>query len=120
MKEKGNVYIADSNNGFFGIKEYIRKCQIVISARMHCAINAIEENVPTIFLSYSQKSIGMCQYIYGDTKWCISLEEIESKLMERINEMINHHKEVCNTLCARNKEIMLEYKLNIDKIKRIL
>ncbi len=118
MKYKDQVTIANSAGGFLGIKESIRNCHIVISARMHCAINAMEENVPTILLSYSQKSIGMCEYVYGDNYWCVDLKKLEEELLSRITEMLEKHDMISETLTKRNIEIKDEYKSNIKKVKK--
>ena len=49
------IMIIDSDPGFVGLKRFIVKCDYVIAARMHCAVNAITVSVPTLFLSYSEK-----------------------------------------------------------------
>ena len=106
MSYKGNVSFADHSGGFLGIKKQLRECKIVISARMHCAINAVCENVPTIFLSYSQKSIGMCKYVYGNDKWVIKLGDINKDLIGKTKEMLDNHEKISQVLVARNKEIL--------------
>lgn len=120
MNHRDNVTIADSKGGFLGIKQSIQNCHIVISARMHCAINAMEENVPTIMLAYSQKSIGMCEYIYGENQWCVSLKDLEATLINRINEMDQRYEEIVGKLSKRNEKIRLEYKEGLDKVKEML
>lgn len=120
MRYKDNVLIADSSKGFLGIKEQIKECYIVISARMHCAINALEENVPTIFLSYSQKSIGMCEYVYGCKEWVIELKNVEQKLMNTVERMMEQHDSMVNLLIVRNKKIKKDYYSSIDEVKKLL
>ena len=104
-KDKKHFIIADSENGFLGIKEQILNCSMVVSARMHCAINAIHENVPTIFLSYSQKSIGMCKYIYGNEKWVIDIKKVEELLLGKMKQMMIERDSIINLLTLRNEEI---------------
>ena len=72
----------------------MRECKIVISARMHCAINAVCENIPTIFLSYSQKSIGMCQYVYGTKEWVVPINNAEIELIPKIELMMLKNLEI--------------------------
>ena len=55
----------------------MKQCKFVIAARMHCAVNASIEGIPTIFLTYSQKSKGMAQFIYGSENLCIPMQEID-------------------------------------------
>lgn len=59
--------------GFIDAKRYLAQCQMVVAARMHCAVNAICVGIPTVLLSYSKKSIGMCELVYGDRRWVVPL-----------------------------------------------
>lgn len=120
MEHSNYVTIVDYKFGFMGIKEAIRDCFIVISARMHCAINAIEENVPTIFLSYSSKSLGMCRYIYENDYWVINISEVDSKLIPLINEMCNRRDEISLFLNKRNIQIKNDYSNKSEMIYKIL
>ncbi len=118
MSNSKSVYLADVSKGFLGIKKYIRKCHIVVAARMHCAINAIEENVPTIFISYSKKSVGMCEYVYGNNEWCIRLEDLKGVLLEKVLAMIKNRDYIVDTLELRNDRIAKEYKENVEMLKK--
>lgn len=73
--------------GFLDAKHYLKQCKIVVAARMHCAVNALIEDIPTIFLSYSQKSRGMANFIYGDEKWCVSLKQMKTNLITTFEEL---------------------------------
>lgn len=117
MKYKNKVTLAETQNGFLGVKEGIRNCCMVISARMHCAINALEENIPTIFLSYSQKSIGMCEYVYESKKWLVNIKNIEDELPGLIREMIASREELSVLLSEQNQRIKEDYKTNITIVK---
>jgi colanic acid/amylovoran biosynthesis protein len=46
-------------------KRIVSRCGALLAARMHCAISGISCAVPTILLSYSPKSVGMGEYVYG-------------------------------------------------------
>ncbi len=84
-----NIKIIDSDIGFIGTKNVLSTCDILIAARMHCAINAISIGIPTIFLSYSDKSYGMAEFIYNDKKWVYNLEEDLTILVNLIKEIIS-------------------------------
>ena len=114
MANKGKVTFADYSGGFLGIKKQLRECKIVISARMHCAINAVCENIPTIFLSYSQKSIGMCKYVYGNDKWMIKIGEINTDLISKAKELLDNRENVSQVLSIRNKEILKFCRVNLN------
>lgn len=120
MHYKEHVSIADTSKGFVGIKEYLSKCYVVAAARMHCAINAIDENIPAIFLSYSQKSIGMCKYIYGDDYFLIDLKNIEDELIVKVMEILENQEQILNNIIIKNNEIRQYYESNIVQIKETI
>ena len=120
MHYKEHVSIADTSKGFVGVKEYLSKCYVVVAARMHCAINAISENIPAIFLSYSQKSIGMCKYIYGDDNFLIDLKNIEDELIIKVMEILENQEQILNNISMKNNEIRQYYESNIVRIKETI
>ena len=85
------VKIIDNDPGFIGIKEEIIKCDIVLAARMHCAINAICCEVPTLFISYSKKAIGMSEFVYGSENNVITLKDFTNFeiLSDKIDKLIS-------------------------------
>lgn len=105
--------------GFIDIKNYVNNCKIVIAARMHCAVNAIIESVPTVFLSYSIKSKGMCEFIYGDLKYFIPLNEIDTKLLDIIKEISGDEK-LSLDLNKRNLEILSYFNENNKDYRRLI
>lgn len=120
MKHLNHVTIADTSKGFIGIKDYLSQCYVIAAARMHCAINAIDENIPAIFLSYSQKSIGMCRYIYGNDNYLIDLKNIENELIGKITDILNYHELLSKKIATRNDEIKEYYEVNILEVKKII
>lgn len=103
------IYFADTGGGFLGIKEQLRECKYVIAARMHCAVNAVTEGVPAIFLSYSQKSQGMASYVYGTTKWVLSLKQIDDSLIPLMEDMDASWQLISGVLAKRMDDIREEY-----------
>lgn len=71
------VEIVNSDPGFTGLKHYLVKCDFIIAARMHCAVNAISMNIPTLLLAYSEKANGMADFAYGTKETVISLTDFE-------------------------------------------
>ena len=74
---------------FLDARDYLRQCKMVVAARMHCAINAICAGVPAIFLSYSTKANGMCEYVYGSRDWVVPLGEAELQLPKKLDVMLD-------------------------------
>ena len=115
-----HIHFADWKGGFLGLKPQLKECYLVISARMHCAINAIDENIPANFLAYSQKSVGMCKYIYGNCDYLIDLKAIETELIKKVQIVFRNSDNLSAKLELRNKEIEQYYKDNLNNVKRIL
>lgn len=115
--EKEHYRLADYSGGFLGIKKQLRNCEIVVSARMHCAINAIHENIPTILLSYSQKSIGMCKYVYGSDEWVVDIRKADDELLPKMREMFTKYKDTQLELKRRNNEIKHSLCENVEAVK---
>lgn len=116
------ITIIENDIGFLGTKKELIKCNIVIAARMHCAINALAARVPAIFVSYSRKSIGMCDYVYGHSDWTISLnrEHMEDILIDKVKDMMKNEKEIRKYLNKRIPEIQDECYRPLGELKRIL
>lgn len=116
-----SVSVLESDLGFIGVKNELIKCDLVIAARMHCAINALAAHVPTIFISYSRKSEGMCRYVYGNKDWVLQLHEfaIESVLEKQVGAMINTNYELRAYLNKRIPEIQKEAHHPMQRLKEI-
>jgi len=102
-----DVKLIDKDNGFMYIKKILAECDIVIASRMHCAINALEVNIPTIFLSYSSKAKGMAKYVYGNEELALSYYDTDLNTLLKLIENIVQTKE-------NNKNFLKE---KIEKIK---
>ncbi|MCD7899781.1 MAG: polysaccharide pyruvyl transferase family protein [Bacteroides sp.] len=83
---RSKINLISSDPQFIGIKKYLLQCDFVIAARMHCAINAISVDIPTVFLAYSEKAIGMSKYVYGTIESVISLSDFEKT--EKVVELL--------------------------------
>lgn len=83
------VKVEEDDLGFVGTKRILSNCDVVIAARMHCAINAVTLDVPTIFLAYSKKAEGMSEYVYGNDKWTVPMKELKNKsIIKLINPIL--------------------------------
>lgn len=90
-----NVSIIDNDPGFIGIKNIIKECDIVISVRMHCNINAVTCGVPTLFLAYSQKALGMVDFVYQDKTSLLDIKEFKAEtLIQKMKELLSNNYDV--------------------------
>lgn len=116
------ITLIANDPGFIGIKKELIKCDLVIAARMHCAINALAAYVPTILISYSQKAVGMCQYVYNNGDWVIPLDEfaIRHVLERKVRLMLNKQLEIRTYLSERIPEIQQDAYQPASRLKKIL
>lgn len=104
-----NCELISGNLGFLSVKKYLVKCDIILSARMHCAVNAVTCGVPTIFLSYSPKSIGMCKHVYGDNmNMVVKMEDLLNGKFSNLVDISKRTNEIRDYLANRNIELMLD------------
>lgn len=108
-KYKQKIYIVENDLGFVGIKECFRDCCIVASARMHCCINSLCEGVPALFISYSEKALGMAEYFYGNHDYVVDISDIESDLLFKIVGMIKNQEKLNEYVAVRLEHIKEEY-----------
>lgn len=89
IADNSNVSIIENDPGFIGLKNIIKECDVVISARMHCNINAVTCGVPTLFLAYSQKAQGMIDFVYKDKSLLMNIREFNVEtLIEKMNKLL--------------------------------
>lgn len=92
---KDRVILLPKYLGAQKTKGYISQCDLLIAARMHCCVGGISTAVPTLFLTYSNKGIGMAEYAYNHHKYDIPYSEIvESKFLMTVNTMLEHRREI--------------------------
>lgn len=116
-EHRSNTIVVEPS-GFLDAKKYLRQCKFVIAARMHCAVNAICEGIPTILLSYSQKAIGMCEFVYGGLDWVLPLNHVEAQLPDKLADLAAHEGAVREYLSNRIGEIR-SVAFNSDSFERL-
>jgi len=115
-----SVSLLENAEGFLETKNFLKTCDIVIAARMHCGVNAVCEGIPTIFLTYSQKGVGMANYIYGNSKWAIPLMNIEKELKSKTLEMLSSREIISGQIKKRIEEILSDESRIIDLLKELI
>ena len=116
---KDDVILITDDIGFIKTKEVLSNCDVVIAARMHCAINSISLGVPTIFLSYSQKAFGMAEYVYGNANMVIPLNEFMNS--EKTFNLIEYilEKDISKIINKRMLDIKNEAYLPLNYIENL-
>lgn len=105
--------------GFLGVKKYIVKCDMILAARMHCAVNALTCGVPTVFLSYSPKSYGMSMHVYGNMDMVIDMNDIvmdSDAAITKISRIKQKNDIIKGYLNEKNKELCADAKSAVNYI----
>jgi len=81
--------------GAIRTKGALSRCDGLIAARMHCGIAGVSSGVPTLFLSYSRKAIGMAQYVYGHDQWVLPLQEFtKQSAIAKVDDLLRNRAEI--------------------------
>ncbi len=100
--------LADDDAGFLGVKKHLTRCSLLLSARMHCSVNAITCGVPTVFLSYSPKSVGMCNHVYGDGRMYFDMNQVVNvteEVLPRLERIAEKLPEISAYLEEKNQAL---------------
>ena len=102
-----HVSVLQNAHDFIETKRHLVDCDLVIAARMHCAINAMTARVPTLLLSYSAKAKGMCRKVYDVDDYCFPIDfcsssEHQNGFLETVEAILSHKEGIYGIL---NKSI---------------
>jgi len=115
-----HVELLDTDPGFLGVKRELVKCDLVIAARMHCAINAMAAALPTILLAYSQKAIGMSRYMYGSREWAIPLEDFEGEtVVQAVRELLVQRDDISSTLRTQASAVQKDVRAAVHGLEAV-
>lgn len=115
---RANLSILEADPGFIGTKRELVKCDLVIASRMHCAINALSACVPTILVSYSQKAVGMAEYVYGNRDWLVGIDDVSPEEISLMAcAMLDRSKEIQDHLSKRMVQIRLDAYYPTERLK---
>ena len=115
------VILLNKDLGFMGTRKKLIECDLVIAARMHCAINALAAHVPTLLLSYSQKAQGMCEYIYGHRDWVLPLNDFCSEqCLSTIRKMRDCQSDIQTYLAGRMPDVQCDVYKPLESLKEIV
>ena len=115
------VTLVSNDLGYLGTKHLLRQCSFAICARMHCAINAISERIPTILLSYSQKAAGMATYIYGDSSWALPSSDFNGdSLIPLVATKLGQYESIVNRINSRYPDILTDARRSTAALHALL
>lgn len=118
MKE---VRLVDDDPGFCGLRDTLLSCDIVIAARMHCAINAMSLGIPTLLAAYSQKAVGMARYVYGHDRWMLPVEATAGEtIVTKGGELLAEQEQVHRQLLERLPAIRADAQKAVSALRSLL
>lgn len=115
-----DVTLLPAGMGARGTKRLISSLSVLIASRMHCAIAGISIGVPTLLLSYSDKSLGMAEYVYGDRSWVLPVASSPESIIVAANSLLSNAPEVRASLASRMLSIRQDALSSADALKRAL
>jgi len=105
--------------GAMRTKGMIQHCDALIAARMHCCIAGVSSGTPTLFLSYSRKSVGMAEYVYGNSLWVYKVEEFyRSPDIAKLATVLQTSKEMRSFLNGSKERFVADARLAGTALKR--
>lgn len=120
-KYKERVSILPPDIGAKATKGYISQLDLLVAARMHCCVSGISTAVPTIFVTYSNKGIGMAQYAYGHHDYDIPVSSLLSPDFESlIIRMLNNREQIKAGLKARQVQFIQDAMKAGEHLRTIL
>ncbi|MDZ7816372.1 MAG: polysaccharide pyruvyl transferase family protein [Planctomycetota bacterium] len=79
-----SVTCVDWGMGAADTKAVIGRCDLLFSARMHCAVAGCSIATPTVFFGYSSKAAGMCQFVYGSKTQHVDVSSDPSLILKAL------------------------------------
>lgn len=114
------IHILDRGIGATKTKGYILKCDLLIAARMHCCIAGISAATPTVFLTYSQKGIGMARYAYGNDDLTINLKDFTADSLDAvIQKGLNNRRLFNDLLLSKSQQFLSDAASAVHELKNV-
>ncbi len=124
LEKKINVSLAPGNLSFLKIREYLMKCDLILPARMHCAVNSLSCAVPTVLLAYSPKAFGMCEHVYGNNSLVVDMNALLcgndfEKIYNAYNELDEIHEYLLTKVSDLKADALSAGKIVYEQIGEI-
>lgn len=95
--------------GALKTKIEISKLDMLIAARMHCCVAGCSLGIPTVFLTYSPKGIGMCDYVYSGEQKSFPIENVFNDIFyEDLDSFLEHRDKLEQVLFARHDKYLAD------------
>lgn len=119
-KFQKRIFLLPPDLGAQKTKGILSKCQVLVTARMHCAIAGVSMFIPTLFLSYSRKAVGMCEYIYGNREWVLPISANAEDLITTVGKLLTVSPDIHSKLEKTIPKIKVEAYRAADYLESML
>ncbi len=118
---RDDVTLIEGDPGYCGLRDTLLSCDIVIAARMHCAINAMSLGVPALLVSYSAKAAGMARYVFGHDRWTVPFSATgDGSLVAAAEALLSQRDAVHAQLCYRMPQIKTDARRSVVALKQMI
>jgi polysaccharide pyruvyl transferase WcaK-like protein len=117
---RGRVELLPAGLGARRTKQVISSCVLAIAARMHCAIAALSMAVPTLLLSYSPKSVGMCEYVYGSREWVLPVDAGPDSILDTVKRLLKQSDAIGCFLSDRMPSVKADAVKAVDRLVQVI
>lgn len=94
-KHSERVGILPAKLGARKTKAIISRMDLLVAARMHCCVGGISTSTPTLFITYSNKGIGMSGYAYGHHQYELPVASLTCEAFPRlVDRMISERADI--------------------------
>jgi len=114
---KDNIHIIGPYYNAQQLKYIIGKLYCFIGSRLHSTIASFSSEIPTLMLSYSIKSQGICMEMYGDSNYCITKDNNDiNQFLDMLSHIIDNREKIHQMQILR----LVKIKKNAYKAGKIL
>ena len=118
---KKNIFLVPPSYNAMEMKWIIGQLDLFVGARMHSTIAALSSYVPTLSLSYSIKSKGLNNDIFGHQNYLLDVGESTSdNIVKKMKIMLENSKEIKGELRKKIPEMEKRAKCSGKYLKDIL
>jgi colanic acid/amylovoran biosynthesis protein len=88
LEPAAHVHLVPDTLNASQLKHIISECDLFVGARTHSTIAAYSTGVPTLSISYSVKSRGLCQDLFGTDRYLLEARALDpNSLLDAVNRV---------------------------------
>ncbi|MFB3918321.1 MAG: polysaccharide pyruvyl transferase family protein [Terriglobales bacterium] len=118
---RARTALLNANLGFAKTGSALATCDVVVAARMHCAINALGVGRPTVLIAYSQKAYGMARYVYENERFVLPIAQLDAQSACRLmSEVLRESADLEKFIASRSRRFYKDARGAANSLLQIL